>query len=53
MTPVQITRNATRIFGRKDVSKPSADLRRMVQLKIGTRMMAEAKQTPPSAEAIG
>ncbi|MDB6023151.1 MAG: Zn-finger domain associated with topoisomerase type [Pedosphaera sp.] len=49
LTPVQITRNITAIFGGPSVSYPSAELRKLVQVNLGAQMIAAARQksVPP------
>ena len=49
LTPVQVTRNIVTMAGGPDASAPSADLRKAVQVHIGSQIIANQRQaaTPP------
>jgi hypothetical protein len=47
LTPVQITRNIIGMCGGPDRSRPSADLRKAVQLHIGSQIYAAIPQISP------
>ena len=47
LTPVQITRNVIGICGGPDRSSPSSNLRKAVQLKIGSQIYAASQQNKP------
>jgi hypothetical protein len=52
LTPVQVTRNIIGMASGPDSSKPSPELRRVVQIHMGSQIMATNQQkrtaTPPS-----
>jgi hypothetical protein len=51
LTPVQVTRNIAGMCGGPDSSRPSADLRKIVQINLGQQMLASGqrfgRQNPP------
>jgi len=44
LTPVQITRNVVGMCGGPDSSKPSGDLRKLVQVNLGAQLIAASQQ---------
>jgi hypothetical protein len=44
LTPIQVTRNIIAMCGGSDSSKPSADLRKLVQVSLGQKMIAAGQQ---------
>ena len=44
LTPVQITRNVVGMCGGPDSSRPSADLRKLVQVNLGEQLIAISQQ---------
>lgn len=49
LTPVQVTRNVIAMCGGPDRTTPSGDLRKLVQVNLGARLIAggQPKATPP------
>jgi hypothetical protein len=45
LTPVQITRNIVGMWAGPDSSRPSADLRKLVQVNLGLQMLQAGSQT--------
>jgi hypothetical protein len=45
LTPIQMARNIMGIFAGPDFSRPSADLRKMVQVMLAARMVVDQRQT--------
>ena len=51
LTPVQITRNFVGICGGPDPSRPSADLRKLVQVSLGARLIEASRQKAAAGQA--
>ena len=47
LTPIQIFRNIAGMASGRDGSRPSAELRKLVQVIIGAKMATTGRQTPP------
>jgi hypothetical protein len=48
LTPVQIARNIMGMCAGPDAARPSADLRRLVQVNLGLRMLQASNQKAPA-----
>jgi hypothetical protein len=49
LTPVQITRNIMGMCARPDSSRPSAELRKLVQVSLGAKLLAASRQNAAAA----
>jgi hypothetical protein len=52
LTPVQITRNCIGMCGGPDLSRPSADLRKLVQVDLGAQIMASHQHNAAAPPVI-
>lgn len=50
LTPIQLTRNAIKMVSGPDSSAPSADLRKLVQVHIGSQILAANQQKAGTAQ---
>jgi hypothetical protein len=52
LTPVQITRNTIGMCAGPDPSRPSAELRKFMQVRLGAKMIQASRQNAASAPPI-
>jgi DNA-directed RNA polymerase subunit RPC12/RpoP len=52
LTPVQVTRNIVQMTKGPDSSTPSADLRKLVQVNIGSQILAKQQKTSAAAPPV-